>query len=127
MFYHSGQERILCHLRKEFQSCPTLQFGSLFHCLAVKKGGAGEIHIDWHDDPRVPAVIFALGNWTGGSLRIPQLGVEVPIRPYQVFLVLARVVAHCTAPITEGERLVFVGFADRFLLKHTEEVTVIYG
>lgn len=50
-------------------------------------------------------------NLTGGSLRIFQLDLDVSIRPYQFFFVLAKVVIHYTATLTKRQRLVFVGFA----------------
>ena len=59
-----------------------------------------------------------LGDWTGGEFCAPQLGVKVPVMPGQVLGVMTRVLAHCGAPVTNGQRAILTLFTDKFILKH---------
>ncbi|KAG1885905.1 uncharacterized protein F5891DRAFT_891420, partial [Suillus fuscotomentosus] len=48
------------------------------------------------------AFVFAVGDWEGGEFCVPQLGIKIPVRPGQLLAVLARVLAHFSAPVTSG-------------------------
>ncbi|KAJ7016280.1 hypothetical protein C8F04DRAFT_1281994 [Mycena alexandri] len=113
--------RVLHQLRsnKDFALRPDQDFGGLFTTMAVKEGGSERIHIDWNDNLHKYALIFAAGDWEGGEFCIPQLGIRIPLRPGQVLAVRTRLLAHCTAPITSGRRLVFTCFTNSLLLEHT--------
>jgi hypothetical protein len=103
--------------------------GGPFFALAVKESGSGVVHLDWNDNRGIYAYIFAVGDWEGGEFCIPQLGIKIPVRPGQVLAVLARVLAHFSAPVTSGRRIVFTCFTDTLLFKHahpeTEGVVVL--
>jgi hypothetical protein len=102
-----------------------MDMGGPFFALAVKESGSGLIHIDWNDNRAIFAYIFAVGDWEGGEFCIPQLGIKIPIRPGQVLAVLARVVAHFSAPVTTGRRIVFTCFTDTLLFQHARPEPVI--
>jgi hypothetical protein len=106
---------------------PSLDFGGAFFAVAVKEGGSGLVHIDWHDCHAIWAFVFAVGDWEGGEFCAPELGIKIPIRPGQVFAVLARVVAHFSAPVTQGRRIVFTCFTDSLTVLHANPdlVTVV--
>ncbi|KAG2149150.1 hypothetical protein DEU56DRAFT_752822 [Suillus clintonianus] len=93
-------------LRRRILERPITDMGGPFFALAVKESGSGLIHIDWNDNRAIYAYIFAVGDWEGGEFCIPQLGIKIPVRPGQVLAVLARVVAHFSAPVTTGRRIV---------------------
>ncbi|KAJ7020270.1 hypothetical protein C8F04DRAFT_1275325 [Mycena alexandri] len=117
------QERIhlwLAHRHAEqLTERPDMDFGGTFFTVAVKEGGSERIHIDWNNNLHKFALIFAAGDWEGGEFCIPQLGIRIPLRPGQVIAVRTRLLAHCTAPIMSGRRVVFTCFTDSFLLEHT--------
>jgi hypothetical protein len=92
--------------------------GGPFFTIAAKESGSGVVHIDWNDDKALYAFVFAVGDWEGGEFCAPQLGIKIPVRPGQVIAVLARVLAHFSAPVTTGRRIVFTCFTDRLLFRH---------
>lgn len=117
-------QNILGH---KFQARPSLNMGGPFFTIAAKEAGSGVIHIDWNDDRAVYAFVFAVGDWEGGEFCVPQLGIKIPVRPGQVLAVLARVLAHFSAPVTSGRRIVFTCFTDRLLFRHrpTDDTPVV--
>ncbi|KAG1779877.1 hypothetical protein EV702DRAFT_965198 [Suillus placidus] len=117
-FMQKAYLRVQTILAAELLTRPSLDFGGAFFAVAVKEGGSGLVHIDWHDCHAIWAFVFAVGDWEGGEFCTPQLGIKIPIRPGQVFAVLARVVAHCSAPVTQGRRIVFACFTDNLTVLH---------
>ncbi|KAG2063698.1 hypothetical protein BDR04DRAFT_953995, partial [Suillus decipiens] len=111
-------ERVQRLLATDLLARPSLDFGGAFFAVAVKEGGSGLVHIDWHDSHAIWAFVFAVGDWEGGEFCAPELGIKIPIRPGQVFAVLARVLAHFSAPVTQGRRIVFTCFTDRLTMLH---------
>lgn len=89
--------------------------------MAVKEGASELLHLDWNDDEDNMAFVLPVGDWEGGEFCCPQLGEKIPIRPGQVFAVTARVLVHCSAPVTNGRRVVFTLFTDNILLKHGDK------
>lgn len=87
--------------------------------MAVKEGSSEIVHIDWSDDVNTITWVWAVGDWTGAAFRAPQLGIEIDIRPGQLFGVMARTVAHLAAPQISGRRVVFTCFTDSLILNHT--------
>ncbi|KAJ7573271.1 hypothetical protein C8J56DRAFT_1132068 [Mycena floridula] len=116
-----AQERLDRFLQKEFAQRPALRFGPAFACLAFKYGASEIIHLDFSDDPRFLMWCMPLGHWEGAFFVIPQLGIKIPIRPGKLYAVLAGVVAHCSTPITAGQRLILTGFMQKDLLRRAEE------
>jgi hypothetical protein len=95
--------------------------------VTVKEGGSRLIHINWHDCHAIWAFVFAIGDWEGGEFCAPELGIKIPIRPGQVFTVLACIVAHFSTPVTQGNRIVFTCFTDSLMVLHAnlDLVTVV--
>lgn len=92
----------------------------------MKEGSSELYHLDWNDDTDHPTIVIPVGpGWEGGEFCAPQLGIKIPIRPGQVFLVMARILAHCSSPVTAGRRLIFTCFADHTLLRKADRFTVI--
>lgn len=112
-------------LGAQLHSRPSLGMGGPFFTVAVKEAGSGIIHIDWNDDRAIYAFVFAVGDWEGGEFCAPQLGIKIPVRPGQVLAVLAQVVAHFSAPVTSGRRIVFTCFTDRLLFRHCDPVIIV--
>ncbi|KAG1838351.1 hypothetical protein C8R48DRAFT_680129 [Suillus tomentosus] len=110
--------RVQEELGSKYQSRPSLDMGGPFFTIAVKESGSGVVHIDWNDDKALYAFVFAVGDWEGGEFCVPQLGIKIPVRPGQVIAVLARVLAHFSAPVTTGRRIVFTCFTDSLLFRH---------
>jgi hypothetical protein len=104
-----------------------LDFGGAFFAVAVKEGSSGLVHIDWHDWHAIWAFVFAIGDWEGGEFWAPELGIKIPTRPGQVFAILAHVVAHFSAPLTQGRRIIFTCFTDSLMVLHAnlDLVTVV--
>jgi hypothetical protein len=115
-------------LGKEIDKRPALDFKGAFFTVAVKEGSSEVIHIDWNDSENSVTWVWAVGDWCGGEFCAPQLGIKVPIRPGQLFAVMARVIAHCSAPVTGGRRVIFTCFSDHLILTHDNlpaNVTII--
>ncbi|KIK32119.1 hypothetical protein CY34DRAFT_19277 [Suillus luteus UH-Slu-Lm8-n1] len=110
--------RVLRLLKHDLKLRPDLFMGGPFFAVAAKEAGSGIVHLDWNDDRAIYAFVFAVGDWEGGEFCAPQLGIKIPIRPGQVLVVLARVLAHFSAPVTSGRRVVFTCFTDRLLFRH---------
>lgn len=113
------------YLAAKLQARPGLDMGGPFFAVAVKEAGSGVVHIDWNDKRCIYAFVFAVGDWTGGEFCAPQLGIKIPIRPGQVLAVLARVVAHFSAPVSSGRRIVFTCFTDSLLFDHANNPPVV--
>ncbi|KAJ7142159.1 hypothetical protein C8R46DRAFT_886706 [Mycena filopes] len=98
---------------------PDMDFGGTFYTMAVKEGSSERIHVDWNDNLHKFALIFTAGDYTGGEFCIPQLGIRIPFLPGSVVAVRTRLLAHCSAPVLSGRRIVFTCFTDSTLLEHT--------
>lgn len=97
-----------------------LDFLGPFFTVAVKEGSSEIIHVDVNDDKAIRTYIFCVGDWEGGELVLPQLGIKIPIHPGQVLAVMSDTLAHCSAPL-KGRRIVFTCFSDKFLMKHSDK------
>ncbi|KAF8237519.1 hypothetical protein L208DRAFT_1246864, partial [Tricholoma matsutake] len=51
-------------------------------------------HIDWNDVKNTVTWIWAVGDLEGAEFVAPQCGVQVAVRPGQVFGVIAGVITH---------------------------------
>ncbi|KAG1860556.1 hypothetical protein C8R48DRAFT_673767 [Suillus tomentosus] len=120
-----AHNHVLNELGSQFHLRPNLDMGGPFFTVAAKEAGSGITHLDWNDDRAIFAFIFAVGDWEGGEFCAPQLGIKIPLRPGQVLAVLARVLAHFSAPVTKGRRIVFTCFTDKLLFRHSDPVIVI--
>ena len=96
---------------------PSLDFKGAFFCLAIKEGGSSTLHLDFHDYKLGWAWIWCVGDFVGGELCLPQLGIKIPLVPGQMISFMAGSLAHCSAPIS-GRKIVFTGFCDSFLMTH---------
>lgn len=92
-----------------------LDFKGAFFTVAIKKGGSGVGHIDRADT--LFTIVFTLGDFEGANIVFPQLGVEVPLRPGQLLLMNARLLAHWANPVESGERIVVTCFTDMWTAK----------
>jgi hypothetical protein len=97
-----------------------LDFKGAFFTVAVKEGTSERIHIDFNDDPNNVSWVVPLGEWEGGEFCAPQLDQKVPISPGQAFAAMTRILAHSSAPIKNGRRLVLTLFTDKYLLQHSD-------
>jgi hypothetical protein len=98
---------------------PSLAFGGAFFTVAVKEGSSEVVHLDFNDDPNGITWIIPLGDWEGGEFCVPQLNMKIPIRSGQMLGAMTRVLAHCSAPVTKGRRVILTLFSDKTLLKHS--------
>ncbi|KAG1740810.1 uncharacterized protein EDB91DRAFT_1052877 [Suillus paluster] len=122
-----AHSRVRQHLKQDLLLRPMVDMGGSFFAVAVKEFGSGVVHIDWNDSCALYAYIFAVGDWEGGEFCIPQLGIKIPVRPGQVLAVLARVLAHFSAPVTSGRCIVFTCFTDALLFEHSHPDVVVVG
>jgi hypothetical protein len=118
---NSVHKWVKAHLKDVFHDRPALDLNGTFFTIAVKDGSSELYHLDWKDDLNTWAFVIPIGDWTGGELCIPQLGVKIPIRQGQVLGIMARLLVHCSAPITSGHRTVFTCFSNATLMKHGRE------
>src|SRR5215471_10599899 len=112
-------------LGKVFADRPGLDLQGPFFTVAVKEGASEIWHIDWNDDVNTITWVIPVGNWEGGEFCIAQLGVRIPIRPGQVLGVRAKLLAHCSAPVASGKRVVFTCFTD--FMVHLKAAQIGYG
>ena len=84
----------------------------------AKEGSSEILHLDFNDDRHSISWVVPFGDWTGGEFCLPQLGVKIPVRPGQALAVMTKILIHCTAPITNGRRVILTLFCDQTLLKH---------
>ena len=122
-FYSKSRayNRVMKILAKELANRPALQFGGAFFTVAAKEGSSEIIHLDFNDDPNGVSWVVPLGDWEGGEFCLPQLGIKIPIQSGQILGAMTRILAHCSAPVTKGFRIVLTLFADKNLLKHATE------
>ncbi|KAG1722284.1 uncharacterized protein EDB91DRAFT_1063976, partial [Suillus paluster] len=118
-------ERVKHILASDLLDRPSLDLGGNFFSVAVKEGGSGLVHLDWNNSKVIWCFVFAVGNWEGWEFCTPQLGIKIPIQPGQVFAVLAHMVAHFSAPVTNGHRIVFTCFTDKLAFSHANPNFVI--
>ncbi|KAG2142183.1 hypothetical protein BD769DRAFT_1349287, partial [Suillus cothurnatus] len=118
------QNHVLNELESQFEWGPNLNMGGAFFMVAAKEAGSGIMHIDWNDVFAIYAFVFAVGDWEGGKFCAPQLGIKIPVRPGQVLAVLACVMAHFSALVTKGCRIVFACFTDQLLFGHSDPVVI---
>lgn len=85
-----------------------LDFGSAFTTIAVVEGSSDRIHIDANDHG--VTWILPLGDWTGATLVIPQLKLELELHSGQLLGFSANLLAHYCTPITSGRRVVITMF-----------------
>lgn len=126
LFLHRAYARVKSFgsLAQIYLERPALDFSGAFFTIAVKAGSSEKIHLDVNDDKMTWTWVFAVGDWQGGEFCAPQLGVKIPIRPGQLFAVMAGVVAHCSAPVTNGYRLIFTCFSDKYLMSHSDVIVI---
>jgi hypothetical protein len=108
-------------LKREFEKRPALDMGGTFYTLAIKDGASEIYHLDLKDHLYSWTFIVLIGDWTGGELYIPQIDRKVPVRQGQVIAIMTRLLVHCTAPITSGQRTVFTCFSNAVLMKHGKQ------
>ncbi|KAJ7579430.1 hypothetical protein C8J56DRAFT_756713, partial [Mycena floridula] len=114
-------KRLDSFLGKAYAERPALRFGPAFSCVAFKYGASEIIHLDFSDDWRYLTWCMPIGeHWEGAFFVIPQLNIKIPVRPGKMYAVLAGVVAHCSTPITAGQRLILTGFMQKDLLKRAD-------
>ncbi|KAJ7815265.1 hypothetical protein B0H14DRAFT_2304317, partial [Mycena olivaceomarginata] len=74
---------------------PNLNFDGLFFTVAVKEGSSEVLHVDWNNNLHTYAIIFCVGDYTGGEFCIPQIGYRIPLRAGAILAVRTRLLAHC--------------------------------
>jgi hypothetical protein len=122
---HRTHKRVLAWLGKKLTDRPALDYGGAFFTIAVKEGTSEKIHIDWNDAKNTITWLWAVGDWEGAELVMPQLGIAVPFRPGQVLGVMSGVIAHFTTRQTSGRRVVFTCFTEQLLWSHENLPPVI--
>ncbi|PVF91793.1 hypothetical protein CPB86DRAFT_671741, partial [Serendipita vermifera] len=74
-------------------------FGGAFFCIALSKGHSDNIHLDGTDHTKSYAFIMPLGNFEGGDIMLPTLGLSIPIKPGQLLAVTASFLPHYISDI----------------------------
>jgi hypothetical protein len=74
--------------------------------------------VDFNDDLDSITWVWAIGNWKGSSFVVPELGIQVPVLPGQLFGVCSRRLAHFAVPPSRGRWVIFTCFTEGLLLKH---------
>jgi hypothetical protein len=90
-----------------------LNFESAFTTVAVKEGSSEHVHIDRNDQGIT--WVLPIGEWEGGHMVIPQLGLKLPVRPGELLGFSANLLAHYSTPVTSGNRLVITMFTCRHI------------
>ncbi|KIL57144.1 hypothetical protein M378DRAFT_88260 [Amanita muscaria Koide BX008] len=98
-----------------------LDFQSAFTAVAVKEGNSERIHIDSNDQGIT--WVLPIGEWEGGNLVFPQLGLEVPLRSGELLGFSANLLAHYCTRIKSGNRLVIT----MFTCKHIFGDSLLYS
>jgi hypothetical protein len=114
-------------LARQLQARPALDLRGPFFVVAIKEGSSEFWHVDWNDDLDGVTWITVVGKWEGGEFCAPQLGFRVPLSPGQIFGVRARVLVHCSTPVTSGSRLVFTCFTDFMMHRYAGSSEVAPG
>lgn len=113
----SAHKTVAHKLRKEYGQRPQLDFGGAFFTVAVKEGSSERVHIDFNDDVKNVAFVVPFGDFMGADLCLPQLNTRIPISPGQAIAFDAKLLAHCSSPITSGRRIILTLFTDYITLK----------
>lgn len=101
-----------------YKDRPSLDFNGALFTIAVKDGSSKIIHVDRNDKKMSWTWIIAVGDWEGGEFCIPQLGVKIPLRTGQVLAVMSGLLAHFSAPVTQGRRIIMTCFSEKNLVAH---------
>ena len=82
--------------------------------IAVLEGSSEKVHIDANDHGIT--WILPLGDWTGGTLVIPQLKINIDVYPGQLLGFCANILTHYCTPVTSGCRIVITMFTCKNVL-----------
>jgi hypothetical protein len=91
-----------------------IDFEGAFTTVAVLEGSSEKVHIDANDHGIT--WILPLGEWTGGTLVIPQLKMNIDVYPGQLLGFSANILAHYCTPVTSGRRIVITMFTCKNVL-----------
>ncbi|KAF8330978.1 hypothetical protein F5887DRAFT_922898 [Amanita rubescens] len=83
---------------ENISSRTALDFESAFTTVAVKEGSSDHIHIDKNDQGIT--WVLPIGEWEGGNMVIPQLGLEIPNNNNEILCAAASIEVHLEADIT---------------------------
>ena len=112
--YIESKEIIKNHLHMNFLGAFTM--------VAITNGVSDILHTD-RDDGGLTWVL-PIGEWEGGDLCIPQLGMRVELKAGDAITFHANFLAHFNSQLITGNRLVLTCFTDRNMLcnsmKHTK-------
>jgi hypothetical protein len=118
-------KRVQAWLGAELLHRPALDFQGAFFAVAVQEGCSESVHLEFNNGKKTMTWIWAVGDWEGAEFVMPQQGVRVPVKPGQVFGIMASTVAHFSTPLKSGRRVVFTCFTDQLLWSHTSLPPVV--
>jgi hypothetical protein len=75
-----------------------------FSTLTLNKNILFGMHEDGHNMPYTLGCLTALGDFVGGYLWFPRLGVGFDVQPYDVLICDTNYEYHCSGPIVVGKR-----------------------
>ncbi|KAI0071203.1 hypothetical protein K474DRAFT_660450 [Panus rudis PR-1116 ss-1] len=107
-------------IRKTFDQWPGLNLGPMFTTIAISERGSEKYHIDWLDDPNIPAIVIPLGSFGQGRVCFPQLRRKFSVRPGDGCATASRHLVHCAEVLGSGHRDVLTLFTHRGLVKAAE-------
>ena len=88
--------------------------GQYIKTLAIRDGSSDVPHIDLGDGRKAMTVLIALGNFTGGHLKFPQLGIEIPIQAGDIVIFRASCLVHYVED-AKGKRYALTGIIGKNL------------
>lgn len=96
----------------ELDNWPMLRFGNLGTTVAIGRGQSEKLHLDVHDSETLPTILMVLGaegdDWDHsdgkGDLKLPTLGLSVPMYPGDVLIFFASLLPHQVHLLPPEER-----------------------
>ena len=88
-----------------------LRFGNLGTTVAIGRGQSEKLHLDVHDEEKLPTILMVLTkegeDWDHsdgkGDIILPTLGLTVFLYPGDVFIFYASLLPHQVRPLPESE------------------------
>lgn len=100
-----------------FESIAAVDY-MLFHGRSIIFNRATPRHIDSNDVPEGWAVLLALGDFDGGELYLPNLGIAIPFPPGALIFIRGGILPHEILAFRGGQRISIAHFVHESVFRH---------
>jgi hypothetical protein len=98
---------------------PEIDFMGAFTTVSVTNGVSDILHTDRNDAGLT--WVLPIGEWNGGDLCFPQLGIRIPVKEGEAVAFQANFLAHMSSPLVDGDRLALTCFTDGNIMVDSQQ------